>query len=68
MVASTMIGTNGKLAAAAEELRAARHRLEVATGKAATAALDALEAGETEVAVAAALGVNRLTIRKWAGK
>lgn len=59
---------DGKLAAVAKELQDARHRLEIATEKAANAAVDALERGNTEVAVAKALGVNRLTIRKWAGK
>ncbi|MEO7016018.1 MAG: hypothetical protein ABI067_05690 [Leifsonia sp.] len=59
---------NNSLISAKRELTDARHRLEVATEKAANAALDALESGQSEVAVAAALGVNRLTIRKWSGK
>ena len=32
------------------------------------AAVAAIKAGGTEVAVAEALGVNRLTVRKWMGK
>lgn len=55
---------------ASEELQRARNAEATAIERAKRAALTALAAGTpfTEVNVAQALGVNRLTIRKWQGK
>ena len=53
---------------AARNLRAARSRLHDALESAGAAARDALAEGQTEVEVAKQLGVNRLTVRRWAGK
>jgi hypothetical protein len=53
---------------AADKLQLARGEMFYANECAKKAALAALEVGVTEVAVAEALGVNRLTIRKWRGK
>lgn len=53
---------------AARDLRAARARLQYAMETAQLAALDALADGATEVEVAKALDVNRMTVRRWAGK
>ena len=57
-----------KLEVASTELRRARLRLLAVTDNARAAALEALQEGATEVAVAKELGVNRLTVRKWRGK
>jgi hypothetical protein len=53
---------------AGEELKAARKAANAAYADAQRAALAALHAGATEVAVADVLGVDRMTVRKWAGK
>ena len=57
-----------ELLASANELQAARSAEASAIARAKNAALAALATGATEVAVAEALGVNRLTIRNWQGK
>jgi len=49
-------------------LRRARAALAKATEQAEQAALEALAEGATESAVARTLGVDRMTVRKWAGK
>lgn len=56
------------LTAAGEDLRAARARLGEATETARAAALRALDEGRAEAEVARVLGVDRMTVRKWAGK
>jgi hypothetical protein len=53
---------------AADKLKLARGEMFYANECAKKAALAALEVGVTEVAVTEALGVNRLTVRKWRGK
>ena len=53
---------------ASADLRAARDCLDIAITRASDAAVEAVESGMSEVRVAAALGVNRLTVRKWLGK
>lgn len=53
---------------AARDLRSARARLQYAMETAQLAALDAIAEGDTEVDVAKALDVNRMTVRKWLGK
>lgn len=58
----------GELLAASSALQAARDGLQEAMDDAKDAALKAIKAGATEVRVAEALGVNRLTVRKWQGK
>lgn len=50
------------------DLARARARLAAATSAAQTAGLRALADGQKETAVARALGVDRMTVRKWAGK
>lgn len=56
------------LVSAGDGLRSARYVLDGATEAAKQAAADAVAAGITEVYVAEALGVTRLTVRKWIGK
>lgn len=51
-----------------KKLAAARAAQATALKAAEEAAVAAIKAGGTEVAVAQALGVNRLTVRKWIGK
>ena len=53
---------------AGAKLRRARVAVAAAIEEAERVALAALAEGETEVAVARALGVDRMTVRKWAGK
>lgn len=60
--------TQEELARAGRKLRSARKAEQVALEAAKVAALQAIEEGQTEVAVAAALGVDRMTVRKWSGK
>lgn len=60
--------TQGDLARAGRKLRSARKAQQAALEAAKVAALQAIEEGQTEVAVAAALGVDRMTVRKWSGK
>jgi hypothetical protein len=60
--------TQQELARAARKLRSARKAQQDALEAAKSAALQAISEGQTEVAVAAALGVDRMTVRKWAGK
>jgi hypothetical protein len=54
--------------AAKTRLIKARQQLAAATDFARKTGLTMLEQGATEVEVAEALGVNRLTVRKWQGK
>ena len=56
------------LAALGANLLTARGELAYRTEKAREGGLAALDAGESESAVAKALGVDRMTVRKWAGK
>jgi hypothetical protein len=56
------------LAEAARRLRAARRHLDNAMETCRLSALTAIETGATEVDVAAVLGVNRTTVRRWQGK
>lgn len=57
-----------QLTIAARELRAARQRLETAMLAAGDAAHSAYKHGVPETEIAKALGVNRLTVRRWLGK
>jgi transposase len=50
------------------KLRSARKSAQDALVAAQAAALVALAEGATEVEVAKSLGVDRMTVRKWAGK
>lgn len=50
------------------KLRSARKAQSEAMEAGRIAALDALTEGYTEVQVANTLGVDRMTVRKWAGK
>jgi DNA invertase Pin-like site-specific DNA recombinase len=56
------------LAAGARQLKAANEKLEVAKAHARTAAIVANDDGISESEIARALGVNRLTVRRWLGK
>lgn len=60
--------TSAELRRVNKKLAAARAALKAALKAAEEAAVAAIKAGGTEVAVAEALGVNRLTVRKWMGK
>lgn len=62
------MNTSSDLKKAARDLRTARARLQYAMETARLAALDALNDGVSEVQVSKALDVNRMTVRKWAGK
>lgn len=53
---------------AARSLRAARSHLDRAMVDAAAAARNAHSLGEAETVIATALGVNRMTVRRWLGK
>lgn len=53
---------------AGRKLRSARKAQKAALDEAQAAAVDALAQGVTEVEVAKTLGVDRMTVRKWAGK
>ena len=53
---------------AVDSLRRARAALAKAIEEAEAEGLRALAEGEPEAAVARALGVDRMTVRKWAGK
>lgn len=53
---------------AARALKGARAAERKAMAAAELAAREACEAGATEVDVAAVLGVDRMTVRKWRGK
>lgn len=53
---------------AGRKLRSARKTQKDAMEAARIAALEALDLGYTEVQVANTLGVDRMTVRKWAGK
>lgn len=57
-----------ELIGAAEDLQTARNAQAAAIDRAKRATLVAIKAGVTEVNVAQALGVNRLTVRRWLGK
>lgn len=63
-----MATPSGGLQRAGERLRRARAALAQAMAGAEAEGLHALADGVPEVAVARALGVNRMTVRKWAGK
>lgn len=58
----------GAAEVAARKLRKARLNLESAMRFAQKVGLAMLAEGHTEVDVAQQLGVNRMTVRKWAGK
>lgn len=60
--------TVAQLAEAGSALMAARYAADEALREAKAVALKALKAGVTEVDVATSLGVDRMTVRKWAGK
>jgi hypothetical protein len=57
-----------ELIRAARALQTARTRLDDAVANATAAARAAAAAGTSEVVIAATLGVDRLTVRKWLGK
>lgn len=58
----------GSLEQAGARLRRARAELAKSIEEAERAGLQALAEGESESAVARTLGVDRMTVRKWAGK
>lgn len=57
-----------ELAKAAARLAKARKAEKAALEQARVLAVAAVNAGETEAGVARALGVDRMTVRKWLGK
>jgi DNA-binding NarL/FixJ family response regulator len=57
-----------RLDKAAARLRAAREAEAKAFEEARLAALDCIEQGWSESGIAQDLGVDRMTVRKWAGK
>jgi transposase len=59
---------SNELKRAGRKLRSARKAAQDALVAAQSAALAALAEGATEVEVAKSLGVDRMTVRKWAGK
>lgn len=59
---------NDELERAGARLRRARASLATATEEAREIGTRALAEGHAEAAVARALGVDRMTVRKWAGK
>lgn len=59
---------SAELERAGGKLRRARAALEKAMEEAERAGMNALAEGEPEAAIARRLGVNRMTVRKWAGK
>jgi len=59
---------NDDLESAGARLRRSRASLDKAVEVAREAAMRALAEGHAEAAVARALGVDRMTVRKWAGK
>lgn len=63
-----MSDTTRDLVDAGRRLGQARRIEERAMKRAREVALKALERGETEVGVARMLGVDRMLVRKWAGK
>jgi transposase len=56
------------LAKAARELRVARARLDAAMEAARAVAIAEHASGTAETDIAKALGVNRMTVRRWLGK
>lgn len=65
---SEQLASRRRLDRAGENLRAAREAQQAALEAARTAALDAIAHGTPESVVAQELGVDRMTVRKWAGK
>lgn len=59
---------NDELERAGARLRRARASLATATEEAREIGMRALAEGQAEAAVARTLGVDRMTVRKWAGK
>jgi DNA-binding CsgD family transcriptional regulator len=57
-----------RLTHAGKRLARARAKLDAEMESAREIALDSLGSGATEVEVAKELGVDRMTVRKWAGK
>jgi transposase-like protein len=53
------------IATARQRLSNARHSEHIARERAREVALQALDAGYSEVSVARGLGVDRMTVRKW---
>jgi hypothetical protein len=53
---------------AAREIEAARTKLDAAMEEARVAALEAIAAGVSELAVTKTLKLHRLTVRRWQGK
>lgn len=62
------IASRQKLDKAGANLRSAREALQAAMEAARRAALDSIEHGTPESVAASELGVDRMTVRKWAGK
>lgn len=62
------LASRRQLDTAGEKLSAAREALKAAMDAARIAALNSLEHGTPESVVAQELGVDRMTVRKWAGK
>ena len=56
------------LTAIGQNLKKTRTDEKVARAQAHKAAVEAVEAGQPEAAVARYLGVDRMTVRKWRGK
>lgn len=57
-----------RLTSIGTRLARARSKVDAEMENAREVALDALGSGATEVEVARVLGVDRMTVRKWAGK
>ena len=60
--------TDTPLDAAGRDLRLAREALDAALERSRALALEALEAGISEAQVSRRAGVDRMTVRRWAGK
>lgn len=63
-----MSETHKQLLNAADLVHAARRELDYAMAQAKEVALRAIDEGASELRVSRDLGVDRMTIRKWAGK
>lgn len=65
---AAQLASRRRLGEAGANLRAAREAQQAALEAARAAALDSLANGTPESVVSQELGVDRMTVRKWAGK
>ncbi len=65
---SDQLASRRRLDRAGEKLRGAREAQRVALESARAAATDSITHGTPESVIAQELGVDRMTVRKWAGK